>query len=74
MLRFSRGDFPCGHAISTQGKAAVSGYSCKLMDQLYGDWTRIDAPEKLCHSTKDMRQEALWINCDRPDGLLDSVA
>ncbi|GEO27478.1 DNA methyltransferase [Alicyclobacillus hesperidum subsp. aegles] len=45
-----------------QGKVAVSGYHCDLMDQLYGDWNCIDADPRLCHSVKEMRQEALWVN------------
>ncbi len=45
-----------------KGKVAISGYRCRLMDELYGDWTRIDAPQKTCHSVKKPRQEALWIN------------
>ena len=45
-----------------RGKAAVSGYRCRLMDELYGDWRRIDAPVKTCHSVKEPRQEALWMN------------
>ncbi|MCS7275721.1 MAG: DNA adenine methylase [Dehalococcoidia bacterium] len=45
-----------------RGKVAISGYRCKLMDELYKDWTRIDAPLKTCHSVKEPRQEALWIN------------
>ncbi|HEV2472472.1 MAG TPA: DNA adenine methylase [Chthonomonadales bacterium] len=56
----------------TAGKVAVSGYACPLMHKLYGDWRRIDAPAKPCHSTKEMRQEALWINYDLPDGVLDA--
>ena len=32
------------------------------MDMLYGDWRRFDAPAKHCHSIKQMRQEALWMN------------
>lgn len=43
-----------------RGRVAVSGYRCQLMDELYGDWKRHDAPAKLCHSVKKMRQEALW--------------
>ena len=43
-------------------KAAVSGYRCDLMDELYEGWRRIDAPVKLCHSVKEARQEALWAN------------
>lgn len=45
-----------------RGKVAVSGYRCPLMDRLYGDWRRIDAPARLCHSVKSPRQEALWVN------------
>ncbi len=41
---------------------ALSGYRCELMDRLYRDWQRYDAPAKQCHSIKKMRQEALWIN------------
>ncbi len=59
---------------NVRGKVAVSGYKCNLMDALYGDWRRIDAPEKLCHSTKDLRQEALWVNYQVPDGLLNDSA
>jgi len=44
------------------GKAAVSGYRCGLMDRLYADWRRVDAPTKNCHSSKKPRTEALWIN------------
>lgn len=44
------------------GKVAVSGYRCDLMDELYKDWRRIDAPPKHCHSIKKLRQEALWMN------------
>ena len=45
-----------------EGKVAVSGYRCDLMDGLYSDFRRIDAPEKLCHSVKRPRTEALWTN------------
>lgn len=45
-----------------RGKAAISGYRCDLMDTFYADWRRFDAPAKQCHSTKQLRQEALWMN------------
>jgi len=45
-----------------QGRVAISGYRCDLMDELYGDWKRIDADPSLCHSVKGERQESLWIN------------
>jgi len=45
-----------------KGKAAVSGYRCRLADKLYKDWNRYDAAPKTCHSVKSTRQEALWMN------------
>jgi len=45
-----------------KGKAAVSGYRCDLMDAIYKDWKRLDAPPKHCHSVKKTRQESLWVN------------
>lgn len=44
------------------GKVAISGYRCKLMDELYSDWRRFDAPKKRCHSVKKLRQESVWMN------------
>jgi len=45
-----------------QGKAAVSGYRCDLMDEFYKGWRRFDAPSKQCHSIKKSRCESLWMN------------
>jgi DNA adenine methylase len=45
-----------------KGKAAVSGYRCGLMDNLYKGWRRVEAPAKRCHSVKQFRVEALWMN------------
>jgi DNA adenine methylase len=47
---------------NVSGKVAISGYDCTLMNELYGDWKRIVAPEKYCHSIKQLRTEVLWIN------------
>jgi DNA adenine methylase len=47
---------------SVVGKVALSGYTCKLQDELYGDWNRHEAPAKLCHSVKQLRTEVLWTN------------
>ncbi len=47
---------------SAKGKAAVSGYRCDLMDDLYKGWRCVDAPPKRCHSVKKLRAEALWMN------------
>jgi len=47
-----------------RGRVAISGYRCDLMDTLYRDWRREDAPAKLCHSVKTERREALWMNFD----------
>lgn len=44
------------------GKVAISGYRNDLMDKLYKDWRRFDAPLKQCHSIKKPRQECLWMN------------
>ncbi|MBM3946574.1 MAG: DNA adenine methylase [SAR202 cluster bacterium] len=51
-----------GNLRRRKGKVAISGYRCDLMDELYEGWTRYDAPEKICHSVKEFRQEALWTN------------
>lgn len=45
-----------------RAKAAVSGYACPLYDRLFKKWKRIEAPEKVCHSTKGRRREVLWVN------------
>lgn len=50
-----------------EGKVAVSSYQCNIMEELYGDWNRVDAPEKTMHTTKDKRQESLWINYEPPE-------
>ncbi len=45
-----------------KGRVVISGYRCSLMDELYGDWRRVDAPEKRCHSSKAPRRECVWMN------------
>ncbi len=47
-----------------EGKAAVSNYDCALMNELFppSKWQKIYSPEKTIHSTKDKRQEVLWVN------------
>jgi DNA adenine methylase len=45
-----------------KGKVAISGYRCNLMDTLFKDFKRHDAPSKMCHSVKKLRKEALWVN------------
>lgn len=47
---------------NVKGKVALSGYHCKLMDELYGDWRRVESEEKVIHSVKTRRREVLWIN------------
>ena len=49
---------------SVEGKVAISGYRCELMDTCYRDFLRVDAHPKKCHSSKKLRQEALWVNYD----------
>lgn len=45
-----------------KGKVVLSGYRCDLMSTLYKSWRCIDAPEKMCHSVKKSRREAVWVN------------
>jgi len=45
-----------------QGKVALSSYHCDLMNELYGAWRCIEAPERLVHSVKMPRKEVLWVN------------
>ena len=47
---------------SVKAKVAISGYVSPLTKELYGDWTRIDAPVKIATSAKAPRRESLWIN------------
>ena len=51
---------------SVTGMVAISNYDCDLMDKLYpkNRWKKIVSPEKTIHSTKDKRQEVLWVNYD----------
>ncbi|AHJ28829.1 DNA adenine methylase [Nodularia spumigena CS-584] len=55
---------------SVKGKVALSGYDCTLMQELYGDWNCIKAPQKQCHSIKELRQEVLWVNYDLTTSIL----
>lgn len=45
-----------------KGLAAISGYRCDAMDTWYKGWRRFDATAKVIHSTKQLRQECLWMN------------
>lgn len=45
-----------------RGRAVLSGYRTKLYDDLYADWKRVDAPERICHSVRKLRQECAWMN------------
>lgn len=49
-----------------KGMVAISNYDCKLMNELYPEpkWKKIFSTEKTIHSTKDKRQEVLWVNYD----------
>jgi DNA adenine methylase len=47
---------------AAKAKVALSGYRCRLMDELYAGWRRHDADAKHCHSIKQLRQESLWMN------------
>ncbi len=45
-----------------RGRAVLSGYRTDLYDDLFADWRRVDAPERLCNSVRKPRQESLWLN------------
>ena len=45
-----------------RGRAVVSGYRTDLYDRLFSDWRRVDAPVRLCHSTRTPRRESAWLN------------
>ncbi len=47
---------------ATRGRTVLSGYRTTLYDRLYGDWRRVDAEPKTCHSVRTRRQESLWMN------------
>ncbi len=47
---------------NVQGKVAISGYHCHLLDKLYNDWQCIEAPTRTIHSVKQERMEVLWVN------------
>jgi DNA adenine methylase len=51
---------------SIKGLVAISNYQCDLMDELYPapKWKKHYSPLKTIHSTKDKRQEVLWVNYD----------
>jgi DNA adenine methylase len=47
---------------TVRGKVAVSGYASPLMERLYGNWNRVEAPPRTAHSVKQMRTEVIWTN------------
>lgn len=51
---------------SVKGLVAISNYQCDLMDELYPvpKWKKHLGSLKTIHSTKDKRQEVLWVNYD----------
>lgn len=51
---------------STSGLVAFSNYECSLLEKLYpsSKWKKHYSPLKTIHSTKDKRQEVLWVNYD----------
>ncbi len=51
---------------SAKGLVAISNYQCDLMDELYPapKWKKHRSPLRTIHSTKDKRQEVLWVNYD----------
>lgn len=59
---------------NAEGKVALSGYNCDLYEEIfesYDGWQRIDAEEKTMHTTKDTRQESLWVNYAPPNRTVE---
>ncbi len=61
---------------NVKGKVALSGYDSPLMNEMYGDWNRIEARPKKAHSTNTRsdntmqdRVEVLWVNYEVPQQL-----
>ncbi len=55
------------HALhQIKGKVALSGYRGSLYDELFADWQCVEVPARLCHSVKQPRAEALWVNYALP--------
>lgn len=54
---------------AAQGLVAISNYDCDLMNDSYPapTWRKHVSPEKTIHSTKDKRQEVLWVNYELRD-------
>ncbi|SHJ45093.1 DNA adenine methylase [Aquimarina spongiae] len=49
-------------AHNTKGYGMISGYDCKLMNDLYGDWNRIKLPKKKNNIRSGEVQEVIWFN------------
>ena len=54
---------------AVKGKVALSGYHGPLYNELYGDWWRVEADAKMCHSVKQERTEVLWTNYAPEDAV-----
>jgi DNA adenine methylase len=49
-----------------EGKVCISNYDCKLVNDLFPapKWHKVKCKLKTIHSTKDKRQEIVWMNYD----------
>ena len=54
---------------AAKGLVAFSNYECELLEELYpvSKWMKHFGLSKTIHSTKDKRQEVLWVNYDIGD-------
>lgn len=55
-----------------EAKVAISSYQCDLTEKLYSDWNRIDV-QKTSHTSKDNREESLWLNYPVPNPDAEEV-
>lgn len=57
---------------SSDARIAISSYRCDLTEELYQDWNRIDVRKK-AHTSKEFREESLWLNYPVPRPDLERV-
>lgn len=56
-----------------KGRAMISGYDCKLMNELYGDWRKVKFPIKLNGIRSKPSQECIWMNYEDKQQSLFSI-
>lgn len=52
------------HLAGVEGKVALSGYNCDLMEDLYAEWHKAEGPVRKRSGSGSVRQEVVWTNYD----------